>query len=116
MLPEAQIIEPVYPIPPHWPYSGTVLVAVDIALEEVFVLVEKVVLEPFVLLLSELLLLVDVGFVLLVEDELVPLPELVREKQLEPLQVRSNQERTVVAFVWMSCVTPAALVAVNEFP
>lgn len=91
-------------------------VAVDSALEEVFVLVERVVLELFALLLSELLLLVDVGFALLVKDELEPLSELVREKQLAPVQVRSNQARTVVAFVWISWVTPAALVAVNVFP
>lgn len=76
---------------------------VDDALEEVEVGVKDEILlvgETFKLVdeVDFLVLVESVLLVLVVEDE-EPEPEFLREKQLLPEQVRSNQARTVVSFV-----------------
>jgi len=60
---EAQTVEPVYPIPPHWPYSATVPVAVVVVLALVVVVVD-------LLVVVVVALLVVVELALVVGEEL----------------------------------------------
>lgn len=111
-LPTTHTVEPVYPIPPHCPYFAIGSI-VETGLEEV-VLVSTVELEILLLVTRVVLLVVILVLVRVEEDdlideddlldvevglaldvtELLP-PGLVREKQLLPVQVRSNQASTV---------------------
>lgn len=95
-------------------------VAVDVVQIDFLVVLELVVL---VVAKIELVLLLIEGVEVLGDgeegEELLGLGlglRFVREKQLLPEQVRSNHVRTEVSFVWILCVTFAALVAVNVLP
>lgn len=103
VVPAAQAVGPAYVAPPHCPYFPCdAPVAIGLAV-----------------LIEDMLLTLVVNVVELatrLDTELDPAAPAGLEKHPVPVHVRSNQPSTNVAFVWISCVTPCALVAVKESP